>query len=37
MRIGSAGKPKVVILGAGVCGLYAARMLVERGIKVTIL
>ncbi|MCB1097546.1 MAG: FAD-dependent oxidoreductase [Verrucomicrobiae bacterium] len=37
MRIGSAGKPNVVILGAGVCGLYAARTLVERGIKVTII
>ena len=37
MRIGRTGKPKVLILGAGVCGLYAARTLVERGINVTVL
>ncbi|MGK0188264.1 MAG: protoporphyrinogen oxidase [Verrucomicrobiales bacterium] len=37
MRIGSAGKPNVVILGAGVCGLYAARTLIEQGIKVTLI
>ncbi len=27
----------VVVLGAGVCGLYAARVLVERGLRVTVL
>lgn len=29
--------PHVVVLGAGVCGLYAARVLVERGVRVTVL
>lgn len=29
--------PHVVISGAGVCGLYAARTLVERGFRVTVL
>lgn len=37
MRIGRAGKPRVVILGAGVCGLYAARTLVEQGVQVTLI
>ena len=30
-------RPHVVVLGAGVCGLYAARMLVDAGAAVTVL
>ena len=37
MRIGRTGRPSVVVLGAGVCGLYAARTLVEHGINVTVI
>ncbi len=31
------GRPHVVVLGAGVCGLYAARTLAGRGARVTVL
>lgn len=30
-------RPHVVVLGAGVCGLYAARVLVDAGVRITLL
>lgn len=35
--LSAAGAPHIVIAGAGVCGLYAARCLVARGFGVTVL